>query len=742
MIRKFIIAVLVISNVIFPCVTRGQNNVPKKRPTIGLVLSGGGARGFAHVGVLKVFEDNHIPVDYIAGTSMGGLIGALYAMGMSSDEIESLIAKLNWQQLLQVSATDNENISFRRKEDRFNIPVPLVLEGKSVDNLKLPNALNSGHEIGLLIDRLTLRYASVTQFKDLPIPFNTVGTDMLKGEVVTLERGSLSRSLRATMSIPGVFPPVYVDGKYLADGGLVNNIPTDVVKAMGADIVIVVNIESQVGGRELLDSLPGVLAQTINISTLDNSRRSLRQADFIIAPDLGSYTLSDFSKSKEIIELGRKGAEEKMALLRSISLNDADWAAHLAARRDRQLPDTTPVPELVAVADEVADSANMIKRKLGNKYTNRPLDDSRQEVLAKDLTELTGTGRFDSLDYQLGSEQGKKALIIGSSSIDGGASKPTRLELGMDVNSVASDSLNFSLLARLTFFDIGKQGSEWRNDAQIGSNWYFASEYYRPIGNTGFFLAPRASYERRRTDLFIDGDRIARYTLQNGGIGIDVGYGFKNRSEIRAGYAFGYESGSRQIGDPVLPNASGMYSVAGLRWNYDSLDNTIVPTRGILSRNNLNFYFKSAGSTGNFTQGETRTSAFKSVGERNILFAFGGGGTTFGDTAPALRQFTLGGLFRVAGYGYGEFRGSNYLNGGLGILNSPKAFPTLFGRKIYIGAWYEGGSMYEKFNSAGYIQSFSGGSILDTPVGPIFLGVGVNENGQGQFYFSFGRVFR
>ena len=249
MTRKFVAAIFIISITVFPSVF-GQASVPKKRPTVGLVLSGGGARGFAHVGVLKVLEANHIPVDYIAGASMGALIGALYAMGKSPEEIETLIASLDWDPLLRPQ-TAAEDLSYRRKQDRLNIPAALTLTGKGTD-LKLPNALNTGHAIGLLIDRLTLRYASATNFNDLPIPFQAVGTDMLTGEAVTLKSGSLSRSLRATMSIPGIFGPVDVDGKYLADGGLVNNIPTDVAKAMGADIVIVVNIESQAGGREAL----------------------------------------------------------------------------------------------------------------------------------------------------------------------------------------------------------------------------------------------------------------------------------------------------------------------------------------------------------------------------------------------------------------------------------------------------------------------------------------------------------
>ncbi|MEK7854978.1 MAG: patatin-like phospholipase family protein, partial [Acidobacteriota bacterium] len=279
-----------------------QTSAVKTRPTVGLVLSGGGARGFAHIGVLKVLEENRIPVDYVGGASMGGLIGALYAMGRTPAEIETIVTGLNWGRLLQVS-NPFEDLSFRRKEDRRNIPAPVTLKGK-VNDLKLPNALNSGHEIGLLIDRLTLQYATLKDFNEMPIPFRAVGTDMVKGESVTLKSGSLSRSLRATMSVPGVFAPVEVDGKILSDGGLVNNIPTDVVKAMGADIVLVVNIETQLGGREALESLPGILAQTINIATVDNSRRSLRQADLIISPDLGKLGSSDFAKVNELIQLG------------------------------------------------------------------------------------------------------------------------------------------------------------------------------------------------------------------------------------------------------------------------------------------------------------------------------------------------------------------------------------------------------------------------------------------------------
>jgi NTE family protein len=720
-----------------------QPQTSKRRKTVGLVLSGGGARGFAHVGVLKVLEENHIPVDYVAGASMGGLIGSMYAMGHTPAEMEALISELNWDQLLTATTTF-ENLSFRRKEDRRNIPAPITLKGR-INDLKLPNALNSGHEAGLLFDRVALPYAQVRDFHDLPIPFACVGTDMVKGESVTLDKGSLSRALRATMSVPGVFAPVEIDGRILSDGGLVNNIPTNVVKAMSADIVLVVNIETQLAGRESLESILGVLAQTINIASADNSRRSLLQADMIIAPDLGKYSNTDFGEAKAIIDLGYQGAEAKVGMLRNLSLNDADWQAHLAARRARELPDSAPVPEFLAVDGKNQDAVRTIEEKLGDKYKNQPLTPQKQEELAKDLSDLTGTGRFDSLDYDVISREGKPGLLIRTTTAGERPSKPTRLEVGFDVNSVESDNVNFVFNARLTFFDIGRYGSEWRNDVKLGSNTLLASEYYRPLARTKFFIAPRISYERRRINLFSGSTRLAEYVGANIQAGIDVGYMASQRSEFRAGYTIGYESASRRIGDPLLPNVEGSFSNASLRWNYDGLDKAQVPNHGLYSRNSVTHYFDSPDAVGRFSQAETRSNIFfplNKVNKRTTGFAFGGGGATFGGEAPLIRQFTLGGPFRLGGYGYEEFRASNYIQGGAGFLYNPEIFPSFLGGKAYVGAWYEGGSAFEKIGNANYRQSISGGAILETPLGPVFLGGSMNENGRGRFYFSFGRIFR
>ncbi len=718
----------------------GQESPARARPTVGLVLSGGGARGFAHIGVLKVLEENRVPVDYVGGASMGALIGALYAMGKTPAEIEQFVAALDWDKLF--SATANfDDLSFRRKEDRRNIPAPIPLRGK-LNNLQLPAAFNSGHEIGLLFDRASLPYAGVRDFDKLPIPFRVVATNMVDGRSEELKSGSLSRSLRATMAIPGVFAPVEIDGKILADGGLVNNIPTNVVKAMGADILLVVNIESQPASRESLNSLLGVLAQTINIATAENSRRSLSQADLIIAPDLKEYTSTNFGQSKEIIELGYEGAKAKRLLLTPLSLSEADWQAHLEARRGKVIQDPTLVPLFLAVDGEDRDAARTIEDTIGETYLGKPLDEEAQLRLSRDLSRLTGTGRFDSLNYDLITRDGKVGLLIRSNETNGRRSDPTRLDIGFDVNNIESESANFGISARMTFYDIGRYGAEWRNDVKLGSRTLVASEYYRPLGDTRFFMAPRVSYERRRISLFDGERRSSEYTRSLAKAGIDIGYTFNPRSQARLGYTIGRERADLRIGDDVLPDLDGRFSLVSAGWTFDSLDQSQVPSRGFYSRNLAEHYFDAPGAAGSFTQIETRNNVFAAISPRNTFFAFGGGGTTVGGNAPVLRKFALGGPFRVGGYDVDEFRADNYVHGGLGILHSRPILPAIFGGRAYVGAWYEGGSAFESFAAARYRQSVSGGVIVETPLGPILVGAGVNDRGNGKFFFSFGRFLR
>ena len=712
-------------------------NILKKRPKIGLVLSGGGARGFAHVGVLKVLEENHIPVDYVAGASMGALIGALYSTGRTTTELEQLVETLDWDNLLRGKPAFGD-LNYRRKEDRRNLPGSITLTGKG-RNINLPGSLNPGHEIGLVLDRLMLSYGENTNFDELPIPFRAVATDLVNAETVVLKSGSLSQALRATMAIPAVFAPVELNGKILADGGILNNIPTDVAKEMGADIILVVNIETQLGDRSSLQDLVGILGQTFYVATVENSRRSLRQADVIIAPDLKNYGTLDFGAGKEIVELGYAGAQAKVTLLKSLALGDAEWRQHVALRRGKVRLETQPVLEFLAIAGtENLKAKKAIERKLNNKYENQPLD---QKVLANDLTELTGTERFDNLGYGTTRREDKTGLVIRVYDPQERTERTTVLSVGVDVNNFETDDVNFNALGRLTFFDVGGDGSEWRNDFSIGSRTLLATEFYRPFGESKFFAAPHAFYEDRKVSFYQDGDRIAEYSFRSAQAGIDFGYSVSRNSELRLGYSIGHLKADRRIGDPLLSDLGGKVSFASLRWNYDTRNNSQIPTRGIDLKNSLDYFFYSPGAVNSFAQAESRFDAFHSSGERNIIFAFGGGGTTFGKTAPLFQQFTLGGLFNVGGYGSGEFRNSNYLRGGFSVLREAFSAPAYIGGKLYLGGWYEGGSAFENLGAAKYRQGVTGGALLQTRIGPIFVGGSFAEGGRRKLYFSLGRFF-
>ncbi|MBA3631691.1 MAG: patatin-like phospholipase family protein [Acidobacteria bacterium] len=712
-------------------------NIQKKRPKIGLVLSGGGARGFAHVGVIKVLEENHIPVDYIAGASMGALIGALYSTGRTPAEMEQLVETLDWDNLLRGKPAFGD-LTYRRKEDRRNLSGAIILGGKG-SSLRLPNSLNPGHEIGLVLDRLMLPYGSNTDFDNLPIPFRAVATDLVNAETVVLKSGSLSQALRATMAIPAVFAPVELNGKILADGGILNNIPTDVVKEMGADIILVVNTETQLGDRASLRDLVSILGQTFYVVTVENSRRSLRQADIIVAPDLENYGTFSFGAGKEIAELGYKGAQQKVTLLKSLALDEADWQQYVASRRAKVRSDIQPIPDFLAIeGTENLKAKRKIEQKLDDKYKNKPLD---QKALANDLTQLTGTERFDNLGYGIIRRQDKTGLVIRVYDPKERTQRSTVLEVGVDVNNSETDDVNFNALARLTFFDVGSDGTEWRNDVSIGSRTLFATEFYRPFGQSKFFAAPNAFYEDRKVNFYEDGNRLAEYSFQTVQAGIDFGYLLNRNSELRFGYSIGHQTASRRIGNPLLSDLSGKVSLASLRWNYDTRNNAQIPTRGIELRNSLNYYFDSPGAANSFPQAESRINAFHQLGDKNIIFGFGGGGTTFGKTAPLFEQFALGGLFNIGGYGSREFRSSHYLKGGFGVLRKTFSAPPYIGGKLYLGGWYEGGSAFENFDAAKYRQSVTGGALLETRIGPIFVGGSFAEGGRRKLYFSLGRFF-
>src|SRR5215471_13818519 len=385
-------------------VTTAARTAPQRRPKIGVALEGGGAMGLAHIGVLKWFEEHHVPVDYVAGTSMGGLVGGFYATGMTPEEMQKLIEDLDWRKIL-ADRTPYEDLSYRRKEDQRAYPNSLIFGLKH--GLSAPEGLIAGHQIGLLIDRVTLPYYGISSFDDMPVPFRCVATDLVSGQSHVFQDGPLAIALRSTMSIPGVFSPVREGKAVYVDGGLLDNLPTEVVRKMGAEIVIAVHLEPAPVEANAIRSVFSVLNYSVSAVVKENEIRSLELADSIISVPLGEFTTVDYAKSKPIIERGYDAAKTKARMLEAFALNDADWEDYLQARKARERTEL-PVPQFVKVEGTSEREAVDVARYLKG-FPGKPIDPQK---LGRALTRLTGVGRFDSASYWLKEQDGKTGLLV------------------------------------------------------------------------------------------------------------------------------------------------------------------------------------------------------------------------------------------------------------------------------------------------------------------------------------------
>lgn len=707
-----------------------------KRLKVGLVLGGGGARGIAHVGVLEWFEKNRIPVDYIAGTSMGGLVGAIYAMGMKADEMRPFIKTLNWDELLS-SGPDFEQLSFRRKEDKRNYQVGLEIGYRK--GLSLPLGVSSAHYIGLLIDRVTLPYSGIKNFDELPIPYRCVATDFIAAKPLVLKDGSLASAMRATMSIPGVFPPVERNGTVLVDGALLNNIPTDVVREFKPDVVIAVDVGTKLGDLKTIASLPGILQQSVSVMTIESDRRNLRLADIIVAPELGELSTLDFSEIDKTADIGYQAAEAKAAILSKFALAENEWQEYLAQLKAK-IRTTIPVPDELQITG-VSEKAQKELRDELDGYAGRQLDTRKLEV---ELTKITGRGRYESLEYGFTTDRNNPAKNVLEVSVKEKNYAPPTINLSVEVDGSNVNAINFTIGARVTFYGVGSYDAEWRNDFKLGFGNLFQTEYFRPIGESGFFVAPRAAYRRDRQDFFTGRNRFAEYQADNFGGGFDLGY-LQERSELRVGYEFTRIDSRLSTGIPGLPDFDGNANVARVRYVFDGQDSSTIPKRGLLFSGEGKYYFTAPGTDSGFPQVEIRSSYFRPLTRKGSIFGALSGGTSFNKTAPAFQQFRLGGPFRFGAIDRDEVRVNHYFLATTGYLHKLYQLPSLVGGNIYAGAWFnqmgQFGGFSSLFDSQRFRAGVSAGLVMDTKVGPFSIVGSYGEGGRGNIYFSLGKFF-
>lgn len=708
-----------------------SSTTPQQRPRIGLALEGGGALGLAHIGVLQWFEEHHIPVDCLAGTSMGGLVGGFYASGMKPIELRKLIDGVQWDDILSGS-TEYEDLSYRRKEDQRAYPNSIVFGLKK--GITLPAGLNAGHQISLLIDKETLPYYNVQSFDDLPVPFRCVATELVSGKPYVFKDGPLTDALRSTMSIPGAFSPVNAGQKVFVDGGLVNNLPSDVVRDMGADIVIAVHLETQPIEAKDVQSFFGVLQQSIRVVIAENEVKGMARADAVITVPLNEFNSTDYQRSQIIMQKGYETAQDKSALLERFALSDGAWSEYVKARAGRERT-LTPVPQFIRVQGTDEMRKENIEEFL-KPLTGKPLDTDR---LNRALTRLTGVGKYDTVGYRMMDWNGQQGLLIVVTEKN---YAPPALQPGFEVDGSESGDVNFTLGARLTFLDVAGFRSEWRTDFLFGNTYGLQSELYAPFSPASkWFFSPHGDASDTAFKIFLKNDPVADYRVYRTNIGMDVGYGFNRFSEVRWGYEIGYADARLRLGKPAFSSTNGRVGDFRVHYLLDHTDDPVIPRRGEYAETTFRWFDASPGARDSFPAMSARLEYFQPITRPASIFVSGEGGTTFGFAHTGIPQFFLGGPLRLSAYGSNELYGNQYYYFRTGYLHDLVTLPPFLGKKVYAIGSYEFAKMYGAANSSRFPNDFAIGVLAETSIGPFFVGESIGDTGHQKWFFSLGRVF-
>jgi NTE family protein len=714
------------------------------RPRIGLVLSGGGARGLTHVGVLKVLQQLNVPIDYIAATSMGAIVGGLYASGMSPQLMEKQLEEVSWPTLLSDSPARSD-VSFRRKEFEASFPLGLELGYRDGQVRTFKGAL-SGSNLELFLHELTRSVDRIDNFDDLPIPFRAVATNMVDGHQVVFDRGRLYQAMRASMSVPGMFAPVELDGRILGDGGLVNNLPVDIVRAMGADIVIAVNIGTPLMTRDQLSSLVGYASQMLNILTEQNVRTqlgTLRPQDVLISPDLGELTFLDFAKGPEFVALGIKAAEGVRGRLAELATTPVQYAAfeQRLAVPAQALPKTL---DFVRIEGTVFANPQVLEARMETK----PGAPFELKVLEKDLSRIYGRGDFEQIDYQLVGEGGKEGVVVNVTEKSWG---PNYFRFGLLLSTDLQGDSTFNAMAGHRRVWLNSLGAQWTNEIVLGSTRRYATEFYQPLTLDNTFYTSAWGFVQRAPEYIFNGNtRIAQYDVLTQSAGLDLGVRFATAGDLRVGYKWFH-----QRGDPdVAENESTQYPIVKTtetggrvlaRW--DSLDNSFFPRTG--ARGFAEIFYGSQQLT---FQGESVTSnnAQRAGGEINVAFEVdrknffnvaAKGGTIRNEQNTVLSDFNLGGFLQLSGLRTNQLSG-NYMMFTRAVYYHEIMQLPVIGGAVFAGGSIEAGNVWDSRNQVSSRDLVTAGSLFvaaNTWVGPFYFAYGRATGNQSTFYVFLGR---
>ncbi|MGA9574781.1 MAG: patatin-like phospholipase family protein [Lysobacterales bacterium] len=702
------------------------------RPKIGLVLGGGGARGYAHLGVLKKLQEMRVPIDYIAGTSMGSIVGGFFATGMEAEELEQVVRSADWDDLFK-DKTSREDLPFRRKaDDDLGLYGPKLGIGKN--SSLLPKGVVSGQKISFMFQTVVSQRVNTNDFDHLPIPYRAIATDIVTGDMVVMDKGDLSIAMRASMAVPGVFDPVHRGDGLLVDGGLVRNLPVDVARVMGADVVIAVDVGTKLDKKEDINTALDIVYQMSGLLTVSNTDvqiKTLNENDVLIAPDIGDKISSaDFTKLDEAIPLGYEATEEVQDQLQKYSVSESEYNAW--RRQVDNCVNGPPKVQFVSLDNQSRFSDQVILHLI----TVKPGQSVDLEQLDKDLRQIYALGFIRQARYSIVEQNGLQGIKITVQDDERGHHY---VETGLDL-SFGPRGTSFDIRGGYLNTALDERGSEFRAVVQIGELPGIFLDYYKPLDDGLKYSFEPSAYLLKRPLYLYDnsGDAIAQLELNEWGGTVTLGREFERHARVNVGFNRYAGNLDVAVGDPEISTFDFNGAELFGELVYDRLDNRYLPTRGTYALLRYTNSIESLGADNSFDQLEFTLFSSHTFGLHNFILGARYNTSLSGDV-PIYGLFTGGGFLNMSGYEPTSLIGSNY-----GFLLAGYRYQVTKSGFLpgYVGMTLEYGNAAEdrkKIFSDGLLN----GSVYfgyKTPLGPIYLGLGWSEDRSALYFIRLGAI--
>ena len=701
-----------------------------ERPRIGLVLGGGGARGSAHIGVLEVMERLRVPVDCVAGTSMGSLVAGVYGTGLTPAQMLEKLAPVDWNDLFADNPESADmNYRSRRLAQRFYPRLELGITDKGVEPVA---GVVAGQKIKLFFNHLVGDDTGLRTIESLRLPVSVIATDIGTGERVVLREGSLSAAMRASMSVPGLMSPVQIDSHYLVDGGLVDNVPIGEVRSRcNADVVIAIDVGTPLMKPEEVTNILAVTGQMINILTNQNvvaSLATLKPGDVFIQPDLTGISAGDFPRYLEAVERGRKAAEAKAAELARYAVPPEQYAAW---RESIQPPGRT-APRIDAV--EIAQLKSVNPEAVERLVEVKPGETLDRQKLNRSVQAIYGEGDYQSVDYSLLTSRDRNILRITPVEKSWG---PDYLLFGMNLSSNVGSWSAYELRAAYRRTWLNAYGGEWLSGVQVGQDSRLFTQFFQPLdARQRFFVSPSLEFGRSQFDVYQDDERIGQFDVDRFSAALDGGINFGTVGQAKLGYIYTSLDNKLSTGIPgSLPE--GKNTIRG--WNgsldLEQFDRLFFPTRGWAVLGSV-FHADQA----DYTRGNLSVAAAFPVSKYVINGRLRAAGSLSG-TLPSYDAVSLGGPFNLTGYAQNQIVGDNLAYGSARVERIIGTMPLGMTGDLRVGVSAEAGKVngrYTETNLDGWLQSYSVYLAGETPVGPLYLGYGHATGGASAVYLFLG----